>query len=367
MSYACQGGGYLKEESTKDTGTSHDEAASDLASTVGGGGGRGATGRGGGAGGGGGSSGVAGTGVGGAGGGGGGAGTAGGDSGQGGGLSGGRGSGRGSGRGRRLSVVGAAADLDALVGAAEVAVRVLSGAGGTLAAHVVLDGDTLVVADEGTLGVVSETTGPVDGALGSILAAGNPGAELDLHGSLGEAVAALGVGGDELTDNGAVDDPLDGLRSPVDGVGVEAALGVAHGGVATTVVHLSAALAEVVGLDLGGITAEPLPVDLVEVVGLESHRGDDTDTSRGLENDIDLAEEDVLAGGDGGGLAFGGDGEESTVVGVVGELGAVGDVEEVGRTLAEVDRLDLSAESGVGRARCTSMLAWEGRKRRNTR
>jgi hypothetical protein len=53
------------------------------------------------------------------------------------------------------------------------------------------------------------------------------------------------------------------------------------------------ALAEVVGLDLGGVAAEPLPIDLVEIVGLEDEGGDDALAVRGLQDNLDTTEEDV--------------------------------------------------------------------------
>jgi hypothetical protein len=111
----------------------------------------------------------------------------------------------------------------------------------------------------------------------------------------------------------------------------------------TTVVSKGVALAEVVGLSLGVVTTNPFPVELelsqlvhgwsiaklsveslntylVKIIGLENSRGNDTLTSSGLDNDIDTAEEDVLAGADSRGLSSAADGEDSAVA-VVAEGG----------------------------------------------
>ncbi len=264
----------------------------------------------------------------------------------------------GSGRGRRrrraaggVPARAVAVDLDALPGAALVTVRVLAGISGALGTHVILDDDALVVAQEGSRREVGDTTGPVNGALGVVLLAGDPGAELDLHGSLGEAVAARSAGGAQGTDGGAVDDPLDGIGSPVDRVGIEAILRVIDGRVAATVVDISATFAKVVGLDLLRITTEPLPVDLVEIVGLQDKAGDDTSSEGSPHSDVDLAEEDVLVGGDGGGIILARDAEDGTEGGIVGKLGSISNLEEVARALGEVDGLDRGTDSWVGRAR----------------
>lgn len=53
------------------------------------------------------------------------------------------------------------------------------------------------------------------------------------------------------------------------------------------------ALAKVVGLDLGEVATEPLPINLVEIVGLEDEGGDDALASRGLQDNLDAPEEEV--------------------------------------------------------------------------
>lgn len=156
-------------------------------------------------------------------------------------------------------------DLDALPAAAVVAVDVLLDAlgGRGIGTSVVDNGDALVVSEERSLGEIGVATGPLDGALRSILAASNPGSKLDLHRGLGETSSAtLGVGSVQGTDDVVVDQPGDTLRSPLNRVGVERSKRVGDGVESTTVVGGSVALAEVVGLSLGVVASNPLPVDL---------------------------------------------------------------------------------------------------------
>jgi hypothetical protein len=129
---------------------------------------------------------------------------------------------------------------------------------------------------------------------------------------------------------------------------VELADGVGDGVVATTVVGRGVALAEVVGLDLGVVAADPLPVDLIEVVGLEDDAGDDTRTGGGLDLTVELAEEDVVVRGLGGGLLLVGDGEDGALLAVVLDGGAGEGVEVlVTLGLGEVDGDGLAEGGGV--------------------
>lgn len=249
-------------------------------------------------------------------------------------------------------------DLDAPKGTTAIAKDVLLDVvrRGRAAAGVVDNLNRLVPGVKGRLAEVGHAAGPLDGPRARAGQAGDPGAELDLHGGLGVAGAALGVGVVEGADDDVVDEPVDLLGGPVDGVGVEGVDGGGHGVERAAVVGGHVALAEVVGLDLGVVAAEPLPVDLVEVGGLEDDGGDDADSRAGLELDIDAAEEDVLLQGDGGGLAFPVDVEEGAVVGVVGEVGA-SEVVEVG-TVAVLEFIVelLVAQSRGGRAVYEFML-----------
>lgn len=239
-------------------------------------------------------------------------------------------------------------NLDALPGARLVAILVLGSL--LVATHVVDNLEALVVPVRGSVREVGKTTSPLDGALGSILTTGNPGTELDLHGGLRITSAALNTGVLERADDLAVNDPVELLRGPLDGVGVESANGVGDGRESTAVVRLGAALAEVVVLDLGIIPAEPLPIDLIKVVRLEHEAGDDTGTWGSPQNNIDLAEEDVGFAADRGGLVLIGNGENSAEILIVGELSTLGLLKELVLALTEVNVDGLGPNGLAGRA-----------------
>lgn len=229
-------------------------------------------------------------------------------------------------------------------------------ASGLVATGVVGDGDALVVGDEWSLGEVGVATSPLAGALGAARSSGVPGAQLDLHGSLGVLVAgSSGIGGSDGADDSVVDEPVDGGRSPLDGVGVEGAQRVADGGEAAAVVGGGIALGEVVGLGLGVVGTNPLPVDLVEVVGLEDDASDDALLGSSLHGDVDAAEEDVLVGHDGGGIGALGDGEGGAVA-AVADAGAVEVVEGIAGALGEVAGDD-AAKGRVSRASLLQRVA----------
>lgn len=282
--------------------------------------------------------------------------------GLGGGLRGGRLGGGGGGLGGGLSGgglvliirLGAVVLDDDLLPAAVVAVGVGVLGGSVLAAHVVDDLAVLVVAEGGAVAEVGNAASPLDGALGGVGATGSPGADLDLHGRLGELGTALGLLVGQGADDLAIDGPVDLLVGPDDAVLVELAGGVLDGVETAAVVGAVVTLAEVVGLDLGVVAANPLPVDLVEVVGLEDDGGDDTLAGGGLDLAVKLTEEDVVVGGLGGGLLLVGDGEDGTLGAVVGDLGALEGVEVlVTVALREVD-VDALGQSRGGGAPCES-------------
>lgn len=108
------------------------------------------------------------------------------------------------------------------------------------------------------------------------------------------------------------------------------------GGIATTVVRGRVTLAEVVGLDLGGVTAEPLPINLVQVIRLEHKASDDASAGRGLNPHVHLAEEDVLCAGNSRCLALLLDREDGALV-AVSQCGPFCQSEEVVFSLGEVD------------------------------
>lgn len=158
-----------------------------------------------------------------------------------------------------------------------------------------------------------------------------------MHGSLRECGTVLGISVCEGSDDVAVDDPVDALGSPVDGVCVEGALRVGDVREATTVVCGCVALAKVVGLHLGSITTQPFPVDFVKIVRLKDDAGHNTDSGRRPHGHVDLSEEDIAIAGDGGCIGLLVDGENSSQCWVVRECSSLGYSEEVVLALGEVD------------------------------
>ena len=107
------------------------------------------------------------------------------------------------------------------------------------------------------MGEVSETARPVDGALGVVGLAADPGAQLDLHGGLGPGGAVVGLGGRGAADLGAVDLEADVVGGPVDGVGMQALDGVEGDAVGLAVDVVVYAFGEEVGLDVAWLAADP--------------------------------------------------------------------------------------------------------------
>lgn len=250
---------------------------------------------------------------------------------------------RGDAAGLGLAVVD---DLDALPGAGAVGVDVLGGVLGALATHEVGDLDAAVGGNKGALGHVGKAASPLDGAGRGVGVAGDPAAKLDLHGRLGVARAARETLVLKRADDGAVDDPVELGGGPLDRVGVEALLGVSDRRVATTVVAGNAALAEVVGLHLGVVAADPLPVNLVEVVRLEHDAGHDAGTGGDTDLDVELAEEDVGTALSRGGVTLLLDRVERALVLVVGRVRSGEIVDEVALARAEVMVDTLGTERG---------------------
>jgi hypothetical protein len=228
---------------------------------------------------------------------------------------------RGRARRRRRGAAGrvdlAAGGLDAVPGAAGARVRVAA------AGRVVGDADRLDVHAVGPGAVVGRAAGPGDGAgaVGRVTA--GPDAELDLHGRL-RVLVGLGGGGGQHADRLAVDLPDDLVGGPFDGVRAVRGLGVGGGHPGGPVVGARDALAEVVCLNLLRLRAEPLPVDLVEVVADEdellpsaesrrsfsfTYAADDSDAGSGLEDHVDTAKHDVPRGNELRGIARAGHGK----------------------------------------------------------
>lgn len=112
-----------------------------------------------------------------------------------------------------------------------------------------------------------------------------------------EALAVVWL---QCPDKIAVERPRDSVLGVLHGVGVEIVQRRAvHVVVDASVVSGGAAFGEPVGLELVGITAKQLDVDLVQVVALEIEGRDDTLSLGGLHHHLDLAEHDVEVGLDG--------------------------------------------------------------------
>ena len=116
----------------------------------------------------------------------------------------------------------------------------------------------LDVHGEGPSAVVSLATGPFDGARCVVGIATSPNSEPQACGSLGEAASTLGVSIVKSADGVTVNNPGDGVGRPCDGVGVEDLLGSSDGFKSAAVVAGGVALAEVVSLNLGGVTSKNL-------------------------------------------------------------------------------------------------------------
>lgn len=67
--------------------------------------------------------------------------------------------------------------------------------------------------------------------------------------------------------------------------------------------------AEVVALNMRGVSAEDLPVDFIQVIALQDDAADDAGAGGGAHPDFDFAAEEVVFGLDSGGIAAHGDGE----------------------------------------------------------
>jgi hypothetical protein len=208
---------------------------------------------------------------------------------------------RGSGAGRGRGTV----NLDAVGRTTVVAVGVRrTGVG-------VGDLDRLQVHGERSSAVIGLATSPLNGTRSVGWVTTSPDTDTETHGSLREVVASLGSS--QGTNNASVNQPLDAVPLPVDSVGVESRLGGADTDIGSTVVATSVAFAEVVGFDLSGVTAESFPVDLVQVIGLEHNRADNTRTGSSLQCHLGRTEKEVCRGLDRRSIALLGDGEPGTV------------------------------------------------------
>lgn len=117
---------------------------------------------------------------------------------------------------------------------------------------------------------------------------------------------------------------------------MEVGLGVGHLDIRLAVVRGRVSLSEVVRFHLGCGASKPLPVDLIEIVGLENGRGHNSSSRRGLHHNRDDTEKDIEVGLDRRGITRLGNGVDGAVGVIVGQA-AVGDIPVVARSLGEVD------------------------------
>lgn len=187
-----------------------------------------------------------------------------------------------------------------------------------LSGVVVLDFDGFDSHGEGGLGVVGLAASPGNDALLVVGITTSPDANADSGRGLREVLAAIGFLVLEGADSNAIDQPGDGFGLPVQSVRMELLLGLGDSALGHAVIDGGVAFAEVVHLNAVRVCAEELPIHLVQILRLQHDGGDDALPGRSLHLDLDLAEEEVGLGLDGGGLALLGDGELSAG-GLVGQ------------------------------------------------
>lgn len=121
----------------------------------------------------------------------------------------------------------------------------------------------------------------------------NPVSKTDLHGSLRIVLSSNGIAIVQGANNLSVDRPLCLIGVPVNAIGVKSACWAVHIVVCTTIIGCCVAFTEVVTLDMGSITADYFPVNLIQIVRDEDKTADDPSTWRSLHSTFDLAKEEV--------------------------------------------------------------------------
>lgn len=155
-----------------------------------------------------------------------------------------------------------------------------------------------------------------NGALGIARIPAGPHADLDHHGGLRVLVAFRGIGG-QNPDRLAVDGPYNLLARPVHGICVEVVM-VSHVIVkGTATIAAGIAFAKVVALHLVVVGSKPLPVDFVQIVGLQHGTAHDALSGGGLDRILHFAKHDVPAGLDQRTVPLLGDGEGRTIGAIV--------------------------------------------------
>lgn len=128
----------------------------------------------------------------------------------------------------------------------------------------------------------------------------DPATHLNLHWCLW--VTGSSVRGRIIVGQGSkrdiVDGPDDTIGIPIDSVGVEGIDRFISCNCEATIIRRRVTLSEEVGLNMTIVAAQPFPVYLIEVIGLEDEAANDTDAGGGSNLCGNLAEEDVLGGDD---------------------------------------------------------------------
>jgi len=172
---------------------------------------------------------------------------------------------------------------------------------------------------------------------------------VDVHRGLGEAIATLGILVVESADIGTINQPVDGILGPLDGVGVERVMGGADADPSLTVIGCGIALSEVVGLNGVILSAHRFPVNLIQVIRLQKGGADNALARRSLHLNGQFAVEEVEVADNSRSISFLVDSE-------LGTIGAGGDTAATDLELVESTTLgEVKVKAGlsgtlVGRA-----------------
>lgn len=130
-------------------------------------------------------------------------------------------------------------------------------------------------------------------ALGIVRVTASPHADFDHHRGL--RVLIVRCLGSENTNSLTINGPYNLSAGPVNGKGVEVVMvpGIVVEGAAA--VRSRVSFAEVIALYLRVVSAQPLPVNLVQVIRLQNSAADDAGPWRRLDSKIHTAEHDVPA------------------------------------------------------------------------
>ena len=135
-------------------------------------------------------------------------------------------------------------------------------------------------------------------------------------------MSTVGIAVVEGAHGSAINEPGKRLGSPVERICVDL-LNAGDIGHDHAVVHSRVALAEVVHLSMGGIVTNELPVNFVEIVGLQNNGRDDTSAASSLHGDLDETVVEVAVALNGGRISGLLNTENDTLFGELGALGSL--------------------------------------------